>query len=64
MVLNWMENLREEEIPPRWMWHLGHEVGPWFERIREERDRDASGEAPMSTNQDPTAEAVRKRVRR
>lgn len=56
MVLNWMENRPRKEIPPRWMWHLDHELEAWFERIDEERDRSSPSndrgdvEAPMMKN--------------
>lgn len=36
-ILDWHENLIEEEIPPEWMWNLDHELEPWFERVDEDR---------------------------
>lgn len=38
----WRENLPREEMPPRWMWHLDHELEAWFERV--EADREAKHE--------------------
>jgi hypothetical protein len=58
MVLNWHENRPSKEIPPRWMWHVDHEITDWFERISNEQDAKSnpvSGrndeEAPMMTNE-------------
>lgn len=55
MVLNWHENRPSKEIPPRWMWHLDHEINTWFERLEEERGSPSptgrqDEEAPMMQN--------------
>lgn len=34
-ILSWLEHLPREDTPPRWMWHLDHELDAWFERVRE-----------------------------
>lgn len=54
-VLNWQENLLPNDLPPRWMWHLDHELERWFDAIKAERDRPMSSpsgerEAPMMIN--------------
>lgn len=59
----WQENLQSEEMPPKWMWHLEHELDPWFEevdQIRKEKyggEADDREEAPMMSNQDPDVRA-------
>lgn len=58
-ILRWEENLLPEEMPPSWMWHLDHELEPWFEEVRRNREsrygggRDDAGdeEAPMMANE-------------
>lgn len=57
-ILDWQENLLEDEMPPEWMWHLDHELEPWFdevERKREERygarDDDRDERVPMMDNE-------------
>jgi hypothetical protein len=52
----WQEHLSEEETPPEWMWHLEHELEPWFENVKQQRD-DKSGrsddreQVPMMDNE-------------
>ena len=55
MVLNWHENRPSKEIPPRWMWHVDHEITLWFERLDEEKDSSTNAgrhdeQAPMMQN--------------
>lgn len=60
-ILNWQENLTEEEMPPRWMWHLDWELEQWFEEVDIARqakynvgDSDSGDEqAKMVKNEDP-----------
>lgn len=33
LILSWQENLPEDEIPPRWMWHLDWELERHFEEV-------------------------------
>lgn len=55
-ILNWFENLPEEEVPPGWMWPFADEVGEWFEEIREirrqknDRHSDDRETVPMTDN--------------
>lgn len=42
-IISWMENYSEEEMPPKWMWHLEHELEPWFNSVKSKRDRDRAG---------------------
>lgn len=57
MILDWKENLTEEEMPPSWMWHLDEELAPWMEdvhRARQEKfgSNDSSREtADMMSNE-------------
>lgn len=37
-VCSWQENLPSDEMPPRWMWSVDHELQSWFERVAEERE--------------------------
>lgn len=30
-------------MPPKWMWHLEHELEPWFNSVKSKRDRDRAG---------------------
>lgn len=36
-VLSWFEHLPEDERPPRWMWHLEHELDSWFDQVDQRR---------------------------
>lgn len=36
-VQDWQENMVPDEVPPRWMWHLDHELKEWFENLEWER---------------------------
>lgn len=37
-VLDWNENLLEDEMPPEWMWPLDHELVPWFDDVKRKRE--------------------------
>lgn len=58
-ILSWQENLQEEEMPPKWMWHLDWELEKWFEEVDVLRKAKYSGQAddreevPMMVNDDP-----------
>lgn len=59
-ILNWHENLQEEELPPKWMWHLDWELERWFEEVDALRKQKYSGsddrdEVPLVENDDPEA---------
>jgi hypothetical protein len=41
-ILDWHENLPKEEIPPVWMWAVGHEIEYWFEEIERKREEEAN----------------------
>jgi hypothetical protein len=56
-VLSWFENRPSKDVPPRWMWHLNHELEAWFDRLDADQQRDSSSpsggrdeEAPMMQN--------------
>lgn len=58
-VLGWQENLQEDEMPPQWMWHLEHEIEPWFDEVKRRReekhgrpgDSDNDTRVPMMSNE-------------
>jgi hypothetical protein len=59
-ILSWQENLQEEEMPPKWMWHLDWELEKWFEEVEIARKSkynsnpdDNLEEVPMMANEDP-----------
>ena len=37
-IVNWQENLTEDEMPPKWMWHLDWELETHFEIIKSKRE--------------------------
>lgn len=37
-VLDWQENLTDDEMPPEWMWHLDSELSSWFDEVKRKRD--------------------------
>lgn len=55
MILNWFENLLENEQPPRWMWALDEDLAQHFERVKADRDSgmdsDPGGDGPMMQNE-------------
>lgn len=57
-IMDWHENLPEDEIPPQWMWAFDKELKVWFEEVKEarkaERDnpnRSKDTEVPMMQNE-------------
>jgi len=56
-IISWQENLTEEEMPPRWMWHLDWELEKWFEEIDALRKSkyavDDREDTLMDQNEDP-----------
>lgn len=42
-ILSWQENLMEDEMPPKWMWHLDSELQTHFEILKEKRSAPVSG---------------------
>lgn len=46
-VLSWQENLTDEEMPPRWMWHLDWELNAHFDSVKRKRD-EKYGASPTS----------------
>ena len=42
-ILEWQENLTEEEMPPQWMWCFEDELEPWFDEIFRARKSDSGG---------------------
>lgn len=55
-VLSWQENLTDEEMPPRWMWHLDWELEAHFTTVKRKRDErfgiNSSSEDSSSENED------------
>jgi hypothetical protein len=65
-ILDWQENLTSDEVPPRWMWHLDHELDIWFTRIKRDREERYGGggsahveNTPMTENDDPLVARIR-----
>lgn len=58
-VLNWHENYAKKEVPPKWMWHLDHELDIHFERIEEERGSGGSSSSGSSSSGDTTVPMMR-----
>lgn len=57
-VIDWQENLKSDEIPPRWMWPFESELEIWFEEVDEKRKEKYEGgsgeshdEVPMMSNE-------------
>lgn len=49
-ILNWQENLMDDEMPPKWMWHLDSELETHFAVIKEKRKSPSS---PRSSDDTP-----------
>lgn len=32
-ILNWQENLVDDEVPPKWMWLFEDELEKWFKEV-------------------------------
>lgn len=43
-IIQWRENLTEEEMPPEWMWDNDEELERHFERIKAKRRRAGPGD--------------------
>jgi hypothetical protein len=53
-IVTWHEHLTEEDMPPRWMWHLPDELDDHFERLKDARRSDNSDDddtGPMLQNE-------------
>lgn len=50
LILSWEENLSDDEMPPRWMWHLPWELKRHMKRVTAAREaklnRGNNGDAP------------------
>ena len=59
VITSWMENLPEDEVPPRWMWHLDWEIQSHFIKVKEEREKKySSGKNKDEESEGPQAGAV------
>lgn len=38
-ILEWQENLSEDEMPPEWMWPIEDALTSWFEKVKEDREK-------------------------
>lgn len=54
-ILSWLTNLTDEEMPPRWSWHLTDELERHFEAVKANRgagpDNDDSPSGAMLKNE-------------
>lgn len=58
-VLDWQENLSQDELPPRWMWPFETELEIWFEDVETKREAKYGGSSggsedsstPMMSNE-------------
>lgn len=37
-MLEWYENLTDDEIPPQWMWPFSDELERWFAQVQADRE--------------------------
>lgn len=42
-ILDWYENMTKDEVPPRWMWTVDHELDLWFEEVERQREEKYGG---------------------
>jgi hypothetical protein len=57
-ILSWQENLSEDEMPPRWMWHLDWELDEWFLDVKKKRDERFGASSGESYENTPESGAV------
>ena len=50
-ILNWQENLLEDEMPAKWMWHLDSELETHFAIVKENRNKKSTSSS--STDEMP-----------
>lgn len=50
-ILNWQENLMDDEMPERWKWHLDSEIETHFKLIKDKRTY-SSGSSDSSSEDD------------
>lgn len=50
-VLDWMENLVKEEMPPDWMWPFEDELEQWFADVEEKRKQKYGGGGDTSSDE-------------
>lgn len=54
-ILDWQENLPEDEMPPHWMWPYEELLNEWFDEVKAKRDEKYGNHggdtvAPMEQN--------------
>lgn len=45
-VLDWMDNLAEEEMPPEWMWPFDEEINSHLDQVMQDRKDKYSNPSP------------------
>ena len=50
-ILEWQENLSEDEMPPDWMWPIEESLTSWFEKVKEDREKKYSSNSTSSGDQ-------------
>ena len=54
-LLDWFENLTEDDTPPEWMWRFDDELVKWFDEVKERRksgyEPDDRTEVPLMGNE-------------
>lgn len=60
-ILEWMENLPDDEMPEKWKWHLDWEIESHFENVKEMRKKkyDIKGGAAEAEHMEENALAAR-----
>lgn len=53
-ILDWHENLTEEEVPPEWMWPFEDDLKEWFDEVKAARNDRYGG----SSSSDETVEMM------
>lgn len=51
-MLQWQENLRDEEMPPQWMWPFDEELADHFEEVFKDRKSGGSGSRSRGLGRD------------
>lgn len=48
-IITWQQNLPEKDMPPRWMWHVDHELNEWFDGVKAQYSSGSDGGGSEST---------------
>jgi hypothetical protein len=61
-VIDWLENIPSEDMPPEWMWPFTEELNDHFDEVKAKRgSKTEDDDSSMMRNEDPRLRNIRGR---